>query len=49
MQEKGKRLFVARLHVQHQLDVGPGHCRHTVSNPCIVRKLQMVDVKEASR
>src|SRR6266851_9426622 len=40
MQQKRERLFVARLHVQHQLDVRPGHSRHTVSNPCSLRKLQ---------
>src|SRR6266566_4829817 len=46
MEQKRERLFIARLHVQHQLDVGPGHSRHTVSNPCNLRKLQLAGVLE---
>src|SRR5215469_3749549 len=48
MQEQRERLLVARLHVQHQLDVRPGHSRHTVSNPCGVRKLRMKGLSESS-
>ena len=44
MEQQRERLFVTRLHVQHQLDVRPGHSRHTVSNPCSLRKLQLVGV-----
>src|SRR5258708_3735867 len=41
MQQKRERLFVARLHVQHELYVRPGHGRHTLSNTCSLRKLQV--------
>ena len=44
MEQQRERLFVTRLHVQHQLDVRPGHSHHTVSNPCSLRKLQLVGV-----
>src|SRR5216683_648428 len=40
LQQKFERLFVASLHVQHQLDVGPAHCHHTVSNTRFLIKLQ---------
>src|SRR5208282_3469292 len=41
LEEKLERLLVARLHVQHQLDVRPGHSRHILSNPNGLLKLQM--------
>jgi hypothetical protein len=41
MQHKREQLFIARLHVQHQLDVRPGHSRHTVSNPSCLRKFRL--------
>src|SRR5713226_7532373 len=47
LEQKRERLFIARLHVQHQLDVGPGHSRHTLPNTCVVRKLRTLGKKEA--
>src|SRR5437879_6767981 len=39
-QQKLERRIVSGLHVQHQLDVGPGHGLHIVSNPLAVKKLR---------
>src|SRR5438309_8195283 len=39
-QQKLERRIVSGLHVQHQLDVGPGHGLHIVSNPLTVKKLR---------
>src|SRR5260370_21002266 len=47
LEQKRERPFIARLHVQHQLDVGPGHSRHTLPNTCVVRKLRTLGKKEA--
>src|SRR4029077_17747999 len=39
-QQKLERRIVSGLHVQHQLDVGPGHSLHIVSNPLAIKKLR---------
>src|SRR5258708_23347180 len=47
LEQKRERPFIARLHVQHQLDVGPCHSRHTLPNTFVVRKLRTLGKKEA--
>src|SRR5258708_25590764 len=47
LEQKRERPFIARLHVQHQFDVGPGPSPHTLPNTCVVRKLRSVGKKEA--
>jgi hypothetical protein len=40
MEQKLEGQFVPGFYVQHQLDVGPDHGLHSVSNPCAVKKLR---------
>ena len=39
-EQKLEGRFVPGFHVQHQLDVGPGHGLHSLSNPFAVKKLR---------
>src|SRR5208337_1484754 len=41
LQQKLKRSFVTGFHIQHELDVGSDHSRHTLPNPFVFKKLQL--------
>ena len=40
MEQKLEGQLVPGFYVQHQLDVGPGHGLHSLSNPCSIKKLR---------